>query len=58
MNNAYLLFMEDQIGSLVPDKLADMIVVDRDLLDCPVEEIRDTKVRKTYFNGKLIYEGN
>jgi predicted amidohydrolase YtcJ len=57
MNNAHLLFMEDQIGSLEPGKLADLVVVDRDLLTCPAEEIRDTKVRQTYLNGKLIYEG-
>jgi predicted amidohydrolase YtcJ len=57
MNNAHLLFMEDQIGSLETGKLADLIVIDRDLLTCPAEEIRDTQVRQTYLNGKLIYEG-
>lgn len=57
MNNANLLFLEDQIGSLEAGKLADLIVIDRDLLTCPAEEIRDTQVRQTYLNGKLIYEG-
>jgi predicted amidohydrolase YtcJ len=54
-NNAYLLFMEDQVGSLEPGKLADLIVVDRDLLTCQVDDIRDAKVLRTYVGGKLVH---
>jgi len=57
MNNAHLLFLEDQVGSLEPGKFADLVVIDRDLLTCRAEEIRNTQVRQTYLNGKLIYEG-
>ena len=35
INNAYLMFLEDQIGSLEEGKLADLVVVDRDVLTCP-----------------------
>jgi predicted amidohydrolase YtcJ len=56
MNNAYLLFLEDQIGSLEEGKLADLIVVDKDLLKCPVDEVKDTQVLRTYLGGKLVYE--
>ncbi len=56
INNAYLMFQEDKKGSLEPGKLADLIVVDRDLLTCPLEDIPQTKVLRTYLGGKVVYE--
>jgi predicted amidohydrolase YtcJ len=56
INNAYLMFLEDQTGSLEEGKLADMVVVDTDILTCPVDAIKDTKVLQTYLNGKLVYD--
>jgi len=53
-NNAHVMFLEDQTGTLEKGKLADLIVLDRDLLTCPVEEIRDTKVLATYLGGKEV----
>lgn len=55
MNNAHLLFMEKEVGSLESGKLADFIVLDRDLLTCPVDKIRGTKVLQTWINGKRAY---
>jgi predicted amidohydrolase YtcJ len=55
-NNAFLLFLEDQVGSLEEGKLADLIVIDRDLLSCRVDDIKDTLVLRTYQGGKLVYE--
>jgi predicted amidohydrolase YtcJ len=55
INNAYLMFLEDQIGSLEPGKLADFVIVDTDILTCPVDSIRNTRVLQTYLAGKLIY---
>ncbi len=55
-NNAYLLFQEENFGSLEVGKLADMVIVDRDLLTCPIDELKDTQVLKTYLGGKLVYE--
>jgi hypothetical protein len=54
-NNAYLLFLEDQVGSLESGKLADLIVVDRDLLTCQLDEIKETKVLATYLAGTQVF---
>ena len=56
INNAYLTFEEKQKGSLENGKLADFIVLDRDILTCPVDEVRNIQVEQTYLGGKLVYE--
>jgi predicted amidohydrolase YtcJ len=56
LNNAYLLFLEDQTGSLEPGKLADLVVLDRDLLACPEEQIRDTRALLTVLGGTIVHE--
>jgi predicted amidohydrolase YtcJ len=55
INNAYILFRDHQVGSLEPGKLADFIILDRDILTCPTDSIKDTKVLKTYFDGKAVF---
>ncbi len=55
-NNAYILFLEDRVGSLEAGKLADLIVLDRDLLTCPVDDIKEVRVLRTYVNGKLVHQ--
>lgn len=55
-NNAVLMFLEDQVGSLEVGKRADLIVLDRDLLTCAEDDIRDTQVLQTYLDGKCVYE--
>jgi predicted amidohydrolase YtcJ len=54
-NNAYVMFLDDEAGSLEPGKLGDLIVVDRDLLTCPIDDLRDTQVLRTYVGGKLVH---
>lgn len=56
INNAKLLFLEDQVGSLEVGKLADFAVLDRDLLTCPEDEIREARVLATYLNGKPVFK--
>jgi predicted amidohydrolase YtcJ len=58
INNAYLLFCENKLGSIEVGKVADLVVLDTDLLTCPVDQIVKTKVLRTYLNGKLVYSGN
>jgi predicted amidohydrolase YtcJ len=54
-NNAYICFLDDQVGSLEQGKRADFIVLDRDILTCPVEEIVETRVLATYLDGKPVF---
>jgi predicted amidohydrolase YtcJ len=54
INNARILLFEDAIGSLEVGKFADFVVLDRDLLTSPEDQIASTQVLRTYFNGKLI----
>jgi hypothetical protein len=55
MNGAYLSKEEDLKGSIEVGKLADMIVLDRDMLTIPHDEIKDVKVLTTIVNGKIVY---
>ncbi len=58
INNAHLMFQEKEKGSLEAGKLADLIVLDRDILTCPVEQVKDIQVEQTYLGGKLVYEAD
>ena len=55
INNAYLLFAERELGSLEAGKRADLIVIDRDLLRCPVDQIPKTQVLLTLVEGKVVH---
>ena len=55
-NNAYLLHEEMQKGSIEAGKYADLIMIDRDVLSCPVNEVAATKVLMTMVNGRIVYE--
>ncbi len=54
--NAYAAFEENEKGSLSPGKLADIVVLSKNLLSCPPEEILTAKVLKTIVGGKLLFE--
>ena len=53
---AFLTWDEAKKGSIEPGKLADMIVLDRDLLTVPAAQILDTKVITTIIDGKIVYQ--
>ena len=55
INNAQILFMEKDAGSLEPGKRADFIIIDRDVLKCPLDDLKDTQVRETWLDGKLVW---
>ncbi|HVS37490.1 MAG TPA: amidohydrolase [Gemmataceae bacterium] len=56
INNAYLNREENDKGSLELGKLGDLIVIDRDILTCPVQQVRDVKVLFTVVGGGVVYE--
>ncbi len=56
INNARLLFLEQVTGTLEKGKAADLILVDRDPLSCPIDELPQTAVLKTWLAGKLVHE--
>ena len=56
INNARILACDDQLGSLEPGKLADLIVLDTDLLTCAEDKIAATQVLRTYVGGKLVHQ--
>ncbi|MDQ3808898.1 MAG: amidohydrolase family protein, partial [Chloroflexota bacterium] len=53
---AYAAFQETILGSLTPGKYADFVVLDRDIMRVPAEEILKTRVDATYIAGKVVYE--
>ena len=54
--NAYAAFEEDLKGSLEPGKLADVVVLSRDILTIPADEILETNVDYTIVGGEVRYE--
>jgi predicted amidohydrolase YtcJ len=56
VNNAYLNGEEKEKGSLEIGKLGDLIVIDQDILTCPLGAIPDTKVLYTVVGGKVVHE--
>jgi predicted amidohydrolase YtcJ len=56
LNATKLMERENEIGSIEVGKYADMVVLDQNLFEITPDSISDTKVMKTIFNGKLVYE--
>jgi predicted amidohydrolase YtcJ len=48
-------FEEKEKGSLEPGKLADFVILDQDLMTCPIIDVLKTKVIATYLNGEKVY---
>lgn len=55
LGSAYSQFMEDRKGKIKQGFLADIVIVDRDLLTIPENEIMKTKVDFTIVGGKVVY---
>jgi len=55
VNNAFAGFEEDEKGTLEVGKLADITVLDRDLLSIPADEIKEAQVLYTIVNGRIVF---
>jgi len=58
INAAFLEGNEDEKGSIEPGKMADFVVLDRDILTVDPEEILQTKVLMTMVGGEVVYEAD
>jgi len=56
LNGAYAGFEEKEKGSLEVGKLADFIIIDRDVLSVPSDQLKDVKVLETFVGGKLVQQ--
>jgi predicted amidohydrolase YtcJ len=54
--NARLVFRERQIGSLETGKLADLVVLDRDYLTVPADDIRNITPVLTMVGGRVVFD--
>lgn len=56
--NAYLVFEESNLGSIQPGKLADLVVLDRDYLAIPADQIKKIKPTMTMVGGRIVYDSS
>ncbi|HPK08693.1 MAG TPA: amidohydrolase [Saprospiraceae bacterium] len=56
LDNAYAAFQEDKKGSIEVGKLADIIILDTDILNCNEDEIPNTTVLYTIIDGKVVFK--
>jgi predicted amidohydrolase YtcJ len=55
---AYLYHSEKDRGSIEVGKLADLVVIDRDYLNCPEDKIKEITVLKTIIGGRIVYSSD
>ena len=55
INIAKQMLIEDERGSISEGKYADFLLVNKDVLSCPVDQIHEAKPAATYFEGKKVY---
>jgi predicted amidohydrolase YtcJ len=56
--NAFFIFQEDNLGSIQPGKLADLVVLDHDYLTVPADQIKDIKPVMTIVGGRIVYDAS
>ena len=54
INGAKQLSLSDETGSITAGKSADFVILDRDIINCPIEDLPETKVLDTFFRGNKV----
>jgi predicted amidohydrolase YtcJ len=58
LDAAYAAFMENEVGSIEVGKRADFIVLDRDIMQIPADQIPQTQVLQTWLDGQQVFSRN
>ena len=58
MGSAYVNHLDAETGSIEVGKYADLVVLDRNLFEHPIEEIAKARVLRTYVEGEAVYAGD
>ncbi len=58
ISNAYASFEESIKGSIEPGKLADVVILSKDFLGCPVDQMKDIEAELTMVGGKIVYSSD
>jgi len=53
---AYTMRQEATLGSIEVGKRADLIVLDRNIFEIPIEQVSETQVQQTYLDGELVFQ--
>jgi len=56
--NAYFVFQENNLGSIQAGKLADLVVLDRDYLTVPADQIKEIRPALTMVGGRIVYDAS
>jgi predicted amidohydrolase YtcJ len=56
--NAFFVFQENNLGAIEPGKLADLVVLDRDYLTIPADQIKEIKPVITMVGGRIVYDAD
>ncbi|TMP37286.1 amidohydrolase [Pseudoalteromonas rubra] len=56
LNSAYAMRQEQRVGSIEAGKLADLVVIDRDLFEANATQIRNAQVVMTLLDGEIVYQ--
>jgi len=54
INAAYILGEEDKLGSIEVGKQADLVVLSKDIMECPVDDLLSIKALTTIVGGKIV----
>jgi hypothetical protein len=57
-NNGYVVFQESNLGSLQPGRYADLVVLDRDYLTIPADQIKDISPTMTMVDGRVVFDAD